>query len=110
MGEMISRKNRALTSEDIEKITTTYHNWKKQDETYADIAGFCKSANMADIEKNDYILTPGRYVWVALSEDTDETFEAKMLQYTTELSEQMQQEKDLDERIKINLESIGYTI
>jgi type I restriction-modification system DNA methylase subunit len=29
---MISRKNRALTTEDIEKITTTYHNWKKQND------------------------------------------------------------------------------
>lgn len=110
MWEMISRKNRALTQEDIDKITTTYHNWKKQDETYEDIAWFCKSASLEEVEKNDFILTPGRYVGVALNEDDDETFEAKMSQYTIELSEQMKQEKELDERIKANLESIGYKI
>jgi len=131
MWEMISRKNRALTTEDIEKITTTYHNWKKMHENvgkddivgtglkpvptekntkYQDIPWFCKSADMAEIEKNDFILTPGRYVWVALNEDTQETFDAKMLQYTAELSEQMKQEKELDERIKSNLENIGYKI
>jgi hypothetical protein len=33
-----------------------------------------------------------------------------MIQFTNELSEQMKQEKELDERIKANLESIGYKI
>lgn len=42
--------------------------------------------------------------------DDDETFEAKMHQYTAELSEQFNKEKELDERIKKNLESIWYKI
>ena len=110
MWEMISRKNRELTTDDISKISETYSNWKQWNDSYEDTAWYCKSASMEEVAKNDYILTPGRYVWVALNEDDDETFEAKMEQYTAELSEQMKEEKILDERIKENLASIGYNI
>ncbi len=109
MWEMVTRKNRELSETDINKISNTYHNWKVWSD-YEDILGFCKSASIEEVKKNDFILTPGRYVWVALNEDNDETFESKMLKYTTELSEQMKEEKILDERIKENLASIGYII
>ena len=109
MWEMITRKNRELTTEDIDKISSTYHNWKAWSD-YEDTLWYCKSASLEEVKKNDYILTPGRYVWVALNEDDDETFEEKMSKYTSELSEQMKEEKVLDERIKENLASIGYKI
>jgi type I restriction enzyme M protein len=38
-------------------------------EDYKDIPGYCKSATLADIKANDYVLTPGRYVGVAEEED-----------------------------------------
>jgi type I restriction enzyme M protein len=70
MGSMISRRNRELTQEDILKISDTYHSWKGEkadsgkEEKYEDIAGFCKSAKLEEIEKHNFILTPGRYVGI----------------------------------------------
>ena len=106
---MVTRKNRELKPEDIQKIATTYSNWKKCS-LYEDELWFCKSATLKEVEKNDFILTPWRYVWVKLNEDDDETFANKMEKYTKELSEQMEEEKILDEKIKENLASIGYKI
>lgn len=108
MGEMISRKNRSLRDEDIQKIADTYHKWKKGDDV--DELGFAKSANKEDIEKHNFILTPGRYVGVEEEEDDGIPFEDKMKVLTSELAEQMKEGKRLDEEIKKNLEGIGFKV
>ena len=43
-------------------------------------------------------------------EEDDEIFEGKMKRLTEELKEQMEESKKLDERIKKNLENIGFKI
>jgi len=62
VGSMISRKNRIFTEEDVSMIASTYHEWKANSSKYVDIKGFCKSATINEIKKQNYILTPGRYV------------------------------------------------
>ena len=65
LGTMISCKQKKLSEKDIAKISDTYHNWKSKADfkvNFVDIAGFCKSANIQDVHKTDYILTPGRYI------------------------------------------------
>jgi type I restriction enzyme M protein len=57
MGFLKDRVHRDFTEEDMLKITSTYHNWRKNT-NYEDIKGFCKSANLADIEKHSFVLTP----------------------------------------------------
>lgn len=37
-GQMITKKNRELTDEDIANISSTYHNWKSDSSDYQDIA------------------------------------------------------------------------
>lgn len=82
MGSMISRVQRELTDEDLAKITDTYHAWRNVSPPseggapasggrggYRDTPGFCKSASLQEIAKNDYVLTPGRYVGMAEVED-----------------------------------------
>jgi len=114
MGEMISRRNRALTHEDILKISDTYHAWRgektEQEDfgKYEDIAGFCKSVKIEEIEKHGFVLTPGRYVGVPDEEDDGIPFEDKMKELTTALKEQMEEGLKLDKEIKKNLEGIGY--
>lgn len=110
MGTMVTRKNRELTEEDIAKITDTYHKWRSKDGTHEDVKGFCKSAKIEEVEKNGFVLTPGRYVGTDFVEEDDEVFEEKMKRLTSELAGQFGQSRDLEERIKKNLKSVGYKI
>ena len=75
---------------------------------YEDVAGYCKSATLADIKKNDYVLTPGRYVGVAEEEDDGIPFEEKMADLTATLKAQMTQAEQLDADIRENLKLLGY--
>ncbi|HET9057117.1 MAG TPA: class I SAM-dependent DNA methyltransferase [Chitinophagaceae bacterium] len=115
LGTMISRKQRELTDKDIAKISDTYHNWRSLPPLggaggglYKDVPGFCKSASIQDIRKNNYILTPGRYIDFKAAEEDGQAFEEKMQQLTATLKEQMQKAAAIDETIKENLKKIGY--
>lgn len=43
-----------------------------------DVRGFCKATMLEEIEKQEFILTPGRYVGIEEQEDDGEPFEEKM--------------------------------
>jgi len=110
LGTMISRKQKELTDKDIAHIADTYHNWRSKEwqQKYKDIPGFCKSANIQEIRKNNYILTPGRYIDFKEAVEDGIAFEEKMQQLTATLKEQMQKATAMDETIKENLKKIGY--
>lgn len=110
MGEMISRRNRELTTEDIQKIAATYHTWQQQDGGYEDVPGFAKSATLEEIREHDFVLTPGRYVGFEEVEEDDEAFAEKMERLTTELKGQFATSAKLEKEIKKNLEEIGFEI
>ena len=106
MGTMVSRKLRELTDADINKISGTYEAFV--DGTLENIKGFCAVADTSEIEKQDYILTPGRYVGIEEQKDDDEPFEEKMGRLTTELSELFKKNHELEDEIRKNLGAIGY--
>ncbi|MBN2776532.1 MAG: SAM-dependent DNA methyltransferase [Bacteroidales bacterium] len=110
MGEMVDRKHRVLTDNDINSISETYHLWRTDKNKYEDIAGFCKSASITEVEANNFVLTPGRYVGNEEIEDDGIPFDEKMTELTEKLAEQFQQSSELENRIRKNLESIGYKI
>ena len=64
LGEMVDRKHRELSSDDIKNIADTYHNYRNLSGDYEDVKGFCKVARIDEVKENDYILTPGRYVGI----------------------------------------------
>ncbi|MFH0906150.1 MAG: class I SAM-dependent DNA methyltransferase [archaeon] len=110
LGQLINRRQRVLTDIDIKKISDTYDSWKSEDSNYKDQLAFCKSAKLEEIEKQDFILTPGRYVGFKEEEDDPEAFKEKMKRLTRELKEQMEESRKLDQEIKNNLEKIGFKI
>lgn len=110
MGQMIDRRHRVLTDEEIDRIASTYHAYRGENGQYKDIPGFCKEATLEDIRENDYILTPGRYVGFEEVEEDFEVFEEKMKKLTKELSESFDESKKLEEEIRKNLKSIGFDI
>ena len=111
LGFMADRTHKEFSDTDIEKVTRVYHAWKgTNNEVYEDIAGFCKSATLEEVEKQDFILTPGRYVGLAEVEDDGEPFEEKMARLTSELSAQFAESRRLEEEIRTALGGIGYEI
>lgn len=112
LGELTDRVHRELTEDDLAAITRTYHAWRGEakDGAYEDVAGFCKSAKLAEIEKNNFVLTPGRYVGIEEEEDDGVPFEEKMERLTAELGSQMRQSAELDEHIRSNLGELGYEL
>ncbi len=110
LGTMVTRKLRELTEEEILRIADTYHQWRNKKGKYEDIKGFCKAASLEEVEKNNFVLTPGRYVGFEVEEEDDEAFEEKMSRLTKELGEQFNESKVLEERIRTNLASIGYSL
>ena len=108
LGTMVTRKLRELTDTDIEKIADTYKAYC--DGTLEDVKGFCAVATMEEISKQDYILTPGRYVGIEEAEDDGEPFEEKMARLTTELSGLFEESHRLEKEIREKLGAIGYGV
>ena len=108
MGHMVDRKHRDFTDEDIQKLADTFSAF--QNGTLEDVKGFCAVATTQDIAKQDYILTPGRYVGIEEQEDDGEPFEEKMDRLTSELSEMFKRSHELEDEIKKKLGAIGYEI
>ena len=111
MGTMKTRVERVLTDEDIAKIGDTVHAWRGDGEVsdaYEDVAGFCYNAKLEEIEKNGFVLTPGRYVGAADQEEDDEPFDQKMKRLTALLRQQQQEGAKLDAAIARNLAGLGF--
>ena len=108
MGYMVDRKHRDFTQDDIKKLADTFTAF--QEGTLEDKKGFCAVVTTDDIAKQDYILTPGRYVGIEEQEDDGEPFEDKMKRLTSELSKMFEQSNILQDEIKKNLESIGFEV
>ena len=101
-------KSSEVGSQTSDAHTTASDLRRQTSDAYQDVAGFCKSATLADIKANDYVLTPGRYVGAAEVEDDGELFEEKMQQLTQTLLQQMAEAQALDSTIKQNLANLGF--
>lgn len=108
MGYMVDRKHRDFTDDDIQKLADTFEAF--QEGRLEDVKGFCAVAETEMIAKQDYILTPGRYVGIEEQEDDGEPFEEKMTRLTTELAGMFERSHELEEEIRKKLGAIGYEI
>ena len=108
MGTMVTRAVRELTQEDILRIAETFEAYRQG--TLEDEAGFCAVKTLADIKGQDFILTPGRYVGIAEQEDDGEPFADKMQRLTSDLSSLFKESHRLEDEIRKQLSSIGFSI
>lgn len=108
MGHMVDRKHRDFSDEDIQKLADTFEAF--QNGVMEAVKGFCAVADLQEIETQDYILTPGRYVGIEEQEDDGEPFEEKMERLTAELSELFSKSHELEDEIRDKLGAIGYEI
>ena len=113
------RNMKALDEERKELVETLkqvryFHkqsNWlldRFPDGTFKDVEGLCKLVDISEIEKNDWSLTPGRYVGVAPEEeDEDFDFEETMREIHTELKSLNDEAVVLASKIQKNFEELG---
>ena len=70
---------------------------------YADVAGLCKVATLAEIEEQGWSLNPGRYVGVADREEDDFVFAERLEELNEELEVLNSEAGELEERIANNV-------
>jgi type I restriction enzyme M protein len=109
-GYMKDRVLRDFKPEEIKEIAETLTNWQKGIADYEDLPGYCKSATLEEIRKNDYVLTPGRYVGAPETEDDGIPFPEKMEKLTARLRTQFKESEALEAKIKENLAGLGYEL
>jgi len=110
-GHLINRRTRELSHEDIQKIASTYHEWRASTGSanakgkYEDIKGFCNSASIERVKELDYVLTPGRYVGLPEEED-DFDFNERFTSLKAEFEAQLKEEAELNKVILENLKKV----
>ena len=87
------------------KIAGTYHAWRGDQDaaTYADVAGFCKSATLDDVRGHQHVLTPGRYVGAEEVEDDSEPFETRFPKLVAKLEAQFAEGRAIEARLRKGL-------
>lgn len=112
MGELITRKQRRLSTDDIERIASAYNTWRSRTEhrNYENIPGFCKAATIQEIADNDFILTPGRYVDLDGSSNPDsEPLEERITQLTLELLSEFVNGRQIEDSIRERLGGVQWS-
>ncbi|KAA5547852.1 N-6 DNA methylase [Adhaeribacter rhizoryzae] len=62
LDQMASRRLRVFHDENFTKVVDIYHQWRNLNGNYSNIDGFCKAATLPEIEANNFVLSPGRYM------------------------------------------------
>lgn len=106
MGQMVDRAHRDLSEEDILKIADTYKSFTEGEDI--EELGYAHAAELKEIEENNFVLAPGRYVGLEEIENDVEPFDEKMERLTDELAQLFNESNKLEELIKEQLGEIGY--
>ena len=115
MGKLVTSTLKELSDNpsednkgDIQLLAETYNKFVEG--CLENKTGFCADVTTDDIENQDFILTPGRYVGFEEKEEDDEPFEIKMRRLSSELSVLYEKSNSLQATIKQNLEVLGFGI
>ena len=110
MFKPISRKQNVFTEEHISKIVEKFRMFENgEPEEKINEIGFSKIATIEEVAKNGYVLTPGRYVGIKLDEE-DVPFDVKMNEYLKEMTDLLNKENELNEKVKNVFKSLGWKI
>lgn len=110
LGYMKDRVLRDFKDEDTQQITNTFHKWQQEWSEEDNKAGFSFSADLAAIQKHDFVLTPGRYVGAEAEVDDGIPFAEKMVTLTSQLKAKFKESDKLKGEIKKSLAGLGYEV
>ena len=108
LGHLIDRTRKEFSDEDIARIANTYLAWRGVPDaaTYEDEPGYCKSVTLEEIRERGHLLTPGRYVGAAATEDDGVPFEERFAELRETLTEQFAEAEELGALIQTKLGDI----
>lgn len=111
MGVEYEKKYTQLTDEDVKKVTSTYHNWQRDgfSEEYKNIPEFCYSANLKEIEQNNYSLIPSKYIEF-LDRDSGIDYDKEMKRIQKEFKEIIKDEVESQKELIEAFKHLGYEI
>ncbi len=101
-----SRKHKELTQDKIELIGLTVSKWRTG-KGYEDIKGFCKSSTLAEIEKNGFALTPGRYVGIEDVYHDDLGFDERINALKSIYNDLVDESDELNKSIKLIFDKLN---
>lgn len=105
LGRRIDRSQRELTEADIGRIAGAYHAWREHGEVAAE-PGFCAAAGAAEIQANQYVLTPGRYVGSEVVESEAAPPTERLAELAARLEDQFAAAAELEAKIRSTLAGV----
>ena len=109
VGIPFEKKFIQFSDENINLISSTYHEWQLQDSDYSDVPEFCYSAKIAEIKKKDYSLVPSKYIEFIIR-DENINFDEKMSELQDDFSELLQLEEQSKKDLLNVFKELGYEI
>lgn len=109
IGEPFEKKFTQFSSQHIQEIAKTYHDWQQKDTDYKDIPEYCYSATLEEIENKDYSLVPSKYIEF-INKDENLDFDKKMSSLQQEMKVLLEEEaKSKQDLLKV-FKELGYEI
>jgi type I restriction enzyme M protein len=71
LGQLVNRSQRILSDSNILELSKLFESWQKNDLNYKDKIGFVKSVALSEINNNNFLLAPSRYVGIKGVNDID---------------------------------------
>ena len=89
LGTLVTPVRRELSDDEVKSVANAYHAWRGERGLpgYEDIAGFCRSATIKEIERRSYILSPSRYVDLEIAENDDDPLPERINRLTKDLQQ-----------------------
>lgn len=100
LGSLIegSKKNKELKDDDLMKLLDIYNKFNSGEKI--DIPGLAKSVSMKELEDNEFLLSPGRYITISEKEKKDpEQIKKELNESIDELLKLMDESKELEKDV-----------
>ena len=110
LGEPFEKKFTQFSDADIQKVTSTYHQWQvASSPVYQNVPEFCYSVKIEEVVKKDFSLVPSKYIeFVNRDENID--FDEKMQTLKNEFSDLLKAETASKKDLLNVFKELGYEI
>lgn len=107
MGEPFEKKYTQFADADIEKVTSTYHQW--QTKNMENIPEFCYTASFEEVAEKDFSLVPSKYIEF-VNRDENMDFDTKMQTLQKEFADLLRAEAESKNDLLSVFKELGYEI